>query len=257
MSSTAFIPTPLLRPFIKTFLILESEGGMLNRVLPDTSLVMVFRYKGKVSYQENNISNDLSPSVISGLRKSGRLIRYSKDAGNILVIFKEAGARAFIHEPLHELFDESVSLTQISGYQNVSCIEEQLAEASTNVQRIRVIEQFLVARLQYPKPDLLILSALERIRSAKGILRIKDLAETLCISQDAFEKRFRRIVGVSPKQFSYIIRMRNILSSGLTQQSLTETAFNAGYFDQPHFNKDFKLFTGQTPTDFLKTPLFW
>jgi hypothetical protein len=32
---------------------------------------------------------------------------------------------------------------------------------------------------------------------------------------------------------------------------------DGGYFDQPRFNKDVKLFTGQTPTDFLKFPAFW
>jgi len=46
-------------------------------------------------------------------------------------------------------------------------------------------------------------------------------------------------------------------NGGSRRHALTETAFDAGYFDQPHFNKDFKLFTGQTPTDFLKSPIFW
>jgi AraC-like DNA-binding protein len=98
---------------------------------------------------------------------------------------------------------------------------------------------------------------LDRIHLTKGIIRIKDLADALCISQDAFEKRFRRVVGITAKQFSYIIRMRYIISNGLRKQTLAEVAFNAGYFDQPHFNKDFKLFTGLTPTDFLKSPVFW
>jgi AraC-like DNA-binding protein len=105
------------------------------------------------------------------------------------------------------------------------------------------------------------------------LVRIKELADGLFISQDAFEKRFRRVIGASPKQFSYIIRMRAIVHGGLQEamngglksvvnggakrHPLTESAFDAGYFDQPHFNKDFKLFTGQTPTDFLKSPLFW
>jgi AraC-like DNA-binding protein len=257
MNVSTHIPTALLKPFVKNYLIIESACELVNRVTPDTSLVMAFRYKGKVSYVANDTKSELPVSIISGLRKSGRLINYSQDSANILVIFKEAGASAFIKEPLNELFEESVSLDNLTGYKNLSAIEEQLADVADNIGRINLIEQFLLSRLCNHKPDKLILAALEKIHTAKGMIRIKDLADTLCISQDAFEKRFRRVAGVSPKQFSYIIRMRSILSTGFQKHTLAEVAFNAGYFDQPHFNKDFKLFTGQTPTDFLKSPVFW
>lgn len=257
MNIDAYIPTLSLQPFIRKYLIIESGEGMLNRIFPDTSLVMAFRFKGKVSYQVNDLKEALPSSTISGLRKSGRLINYSKDAGNILVIFREAGASALISEPLYELFEESVSLDNLAGYRNLSMVEDQLAAASNNAQRVRVIEQFLLSRLCHHKPDNLVATALEKIHLSNGLTRIKDLADILCISQDAFEKRFRRVVGISPKQFSYIIRMKSVVGSGLKASTLAEAAFNAGYFDQPHFNKDFKLFTGQTPTDFLRTPPRW
>lgn len=257
MNIDARTPIKALSPYIKTFLIIESQDELVNKVMPDSSLVMAFRYKGKVSYLTNGTKKDLSPFVISGLRKSGRRINYSKGAGNILVIFKEAGANAFIKEPLHELADVSISLDNFFGFQNLSSLEDHLAEATSNTQRINLIEQFLLSKLYNHKPDALILAALERIHLTNGIIKIKDLADTLCISQDAFEKRFRRIVGMPPKQFSYIIRMRYIISIGVKKQTLTETALHAGYYDQPHFNKDFKLFTGQSPTEFLKAPAFW
>jgi AraC-like DNA-binding protein len=257
MKIETHIPTELLKPFIRKYLVIESQDGMLNRILPDTSPVMAFRFKGKVSYQASDIKETLPASSISGLRRSGRLISYSTDAGNILVIFREAGAGALIREPLYELFEESVSLDNLTGYRNLSMLQEQLAGATDNMQRVHMVEQFLLSKLYHQKTDTLILAALEKIHAAKGMIRIKDLAATLCISQDAFEKRFRKVAGVSPKQFSYIIRMKSIVSNGLKEHTLAETAFNAGYFDQPHFNKDFKLFTGQTPTDFLRSPLLW
>src|SRR5258708_22529114 len=201
-------PTHLLRPFIKAYLVLESQEGMVNRILPDTSLVLVFRYKGQVNDLSGDVQKALPPSVVSGLRKSGRLINYSKGTANVLVIFKEGRANYFIKEPLYELFEESVPLDCFAGYKNVSVIEEQLAAATNNIQRIELIERFLLSRLYHPQSDGLILTALESIHSAKGIVRIKELADSLFISQDALEKRFRRVAGVSPKQMSYIIRMR-------------------------------------------------
>ncbi len=173
------------------------------------------------------------------------------------MLFKEAGAGAFIKEPLYQLVGSSVSLDSFSGFQQVSLVEEQLTGARDNIRRIELIERFLLSRLHNHRPDRLIVTALQRIHLTKGVIKMKDLAGTLYISQDAFEKRFRRVVGVSPKHFSYISRMRSIVNGSLGQPTLTKTAFEAGYFDQPHFIRDFKLFTGQTPTDFLKSPVFW
>lgn len=248
MNIDTHTPTELLKPFIKTYLIIESQDELVNRVLPDTSLAIAFRYKGQVNYITDSSRNGLPVSVVSGLRKSVRLINYTKNTGNILVIFKEAGATAFFKEPLHELFEESVPLDNFIP--QVSIIEEQLAEAQDNNQRITIVEQFLLSKK-------LIAAAIQKIHSAKGIIKIKELADTLYISQDAFEKRFRKIAGTSPKQFSSVVRMKSIINQRPQNQTLTEIAFDAGYFDQAHFNKDFKLFTGQTPTDFFKSPPSW
>lgn len=255
MNIDTHIPTELLKPFIKTYLIIESQDELINRVLPDTSLAIAFRYKGQVNYITDSSRNGLPRSVVSGLRKSVRLINYTKNTGNILVIFKEAGATAFFKEPLHELFEESIPLDNFIP--QVSIVEEQLAEAQNNHQRITIIEQFLLSKLYDPRPDKLIAAAIQKIHSAKGIIKIKELADTLYISQDAFEKRFRKIAGTSPKQFSSVVRMKSIINQRQYGQTLTEIAFDAGYFDQAHFNKDFKLFTGQTPSDFFKSPPSW
>ena len=228
---------------------------MMNRTLPDTSLVMSFRYRGRVSFISNNFPRVLSPFTLTGLRRSDRLINYAKDTANILVFFREAAAHAFIKEPLHELFEDSVSLDNLTGYKDLSALEDQLAAAIDNVGRISMIEQFLLSRLFDRQPDPLIAAALEKIHAAKGMIRIKELAKALYISQDAFEKRFRRSVGVAPKQFAFITKMKGVVARALNKQSMTDIAFDAGYYDQPHFNKDFKLFTGQTPTEFMKAPV--
>ncbi len=257
MNIDVYIPTELLKPFIKGYRIIESQDELVNRVLPDTSLAIAFRYKGQVNYLTDNKNNNVPISAISGLRKSVRLINYSKDTATIIVLFKEAGATAFFKEPLHELFEESVSLDNFIQHRKISIIEEQLAEAQNNNQRIAIIEQFLLSILSGLKPDNLISAAIQKIYLTKGIIQIKELANTLYISHDAFEKRFRRTVGTTPKQFSSIIRMKSIISTRPKSQTLTNIAFDAGYFDQPHFNKNFKLFTGLTPTDFFKSSSFW
>ena len=251
----AYFPSRLLSPFVRQYLVIESGEEMVNRTLPDTSLVMSFRYKGLVRFLDQDIPKELASFMLSGLRKTNRLINYAGGTANILVLFREAAAHAFIKEPLHELFEHSEPLDSFAGYRELDGIGEQLTAAHNNVQRIAQIEQFLLSRLYNHQPDALVDAALQKIRTAKGQLKIKELAGALYISQDAFEKRFRRIVGVTPKQFAYIIKMRTVVGSALQKKPWAEIAFDAGYYDQPHFNKDFKQFTGQTPTEFMKSPV--
>ena len=257
MKIVDFIPTEQLKSFVKIYKIIESQDELINRVLPNTSLAIAFRCKGDVNYVRENYYERLPVSTISGIRKSARLINYSKDTVTIIVQFKEAGAKAFFKEPLHELFEESVSLDNFIPQKQIVIIEELLAEAKTNNQKIAIIEQFLLSRLYNYKPDKLISAAVAIIQSKKGLIKIKELADTLYISQDAFEKRFRKIIGSSPKQFCYVVRIKSIIDQKQHNQSLIDLAFDAGYFDQPHFNKDFRLFTGQTPSEFFNFPSFW
>lgn len=257
MKFEAFLPTAPLNPFIKSYLIIESQEELVNKVLPGTSLVVAFRFRGHTNYISDQVKDALPISTISGLRRTVRLINYLKDSSTILVIFKEGGATAFFKEPLHELFEESVSLDNLITASQTSAIEERLAEAKTNGQRVAIIDTFLMSKLSYPKSDNLILNAIRQIQTANGVIKIKSLAENFYLSHDAFEKRFRKMVGTSPKQFSNIVRMKSIITQKQLSQNFTDMAFVGGYFDQPHFNKDFKLFTGQTPTDFFKSPTFW
>src|SRR2546430_2042166 len=103
-----YLPCTILQPFVKHFLIIESEQGMENRILPDTSIVMAFRLKGQLAYAENGTYHDLPSSVITGIRESSRLISYSKNTATLLVAFKEGGAAAFFKEPLHEFSGMSI-----------------------------------------------------------------------------------------------------------------------------------------------------
>ncbi|MDB5286014.1 MAG: helix-turn-helix protein AraC type [Mucilaginibacter sp.] len=255
MKIEKYLPAEIFKSYIKCFMIIESKQAMVNRVLPDTSMVMVFRFKGKVANGNNDRSFPLS--VMSGIQQSGRSLAYAEDSATLLVMFTEGGAAAFFKEPLQELFNLSISLDQLISPTFVRELEEQLAEAKSNQSRVTMVERFLLYLSRRSKPDQMVIYALQQMKQAKGNLKIKDLLTVLPISRNPFEKRFRHIVGTSPKRFSGIIRLKTLISQYSTPGSLADAAYQAGYFDQAHFIRDFKAFTGQTPQSFFKSPTFW
>jgi AraC-like DNA-binding protein len=253
------LPPPDLKPFLKDILFIETEAATHNLILPDTSLVLAIRYKGSVSQTIDNLHQSLPLSTLSGLRNSPRHIKYSTDSANLLIRFEPGGAAAFFTEPLQEFFQESVPAADLKGYSNLPSIAAQLAEMTSNTQRAAFIQQFLRSKVKTPASDRLLDSAIASIQHAKGAISIGSLAKQLYISQDAFEKRFRKTVGMTAKQFSSLVRLRHIID-GYTPENthtLTHLAHSAGYFDQAHFTHDFERFTGQPPRQFFAAATYW
>jgi AraC-like DNA-binding protein len=257
MKVEKFLPSPVLLPFVREFLIIESDLDTCSKTIPDTSMTMAFRYKGQIMRMEGEKKWTLPDTAIAGLRKSVRQFVYTAHTANLLVIFTPGGINAFSRLPAHELFEKQISTDNLFLTADLNEVLERLAEAPGNQQRIDIIQSFLLQRLKNNKPDALILNALFSIRQHGGIIKIKDLAASLYISQDAFEKRFRITVGSTPKQYASIVRLRRLITAYPSYSSLTDASYEAGYFDQSHFIKDFRLFTGQTPKDFFRSPEFW
>ena len=253
----SFIPSINLQPYIKIFHVIESDRVMENVIIPDTAIVMAIRFKGIVSVKENGIESSLPNAALSGLRHAPRVIKYSPKSGNVLIIFHLGGPAAFFREPLHELSGLSLPVYFFENFKDVNDLTERLLYAETNVERIRIVEEVLVSKLKRNIIDPLVLHAAQQIKSNQGNTRINELIETLNISRDAFEKRFRQTIGTTPKQFSNITRIRSLIDRAKDHKTLTELAYSYGYFDQSHFIKDFKLFTGQAPSHFFKGPRFW
>lgn len=191
MKIEKYLPSDNLKPFIKTLMIIESAGGMESRILPDTSIVLAFKIKGRV-IQKNEQNKVVLPSaMISGLRNQTRVVDYSKNTSMLLVAFREGGASAFFSEPLHELFGMSLPLDDLWRRSKIVEVEERLSEAGTNRKRFRTVESFLLSQLKDNRFDKMIYNAVERIKTERGDVKITELLKVFHTSRDPFEKRFR------------------------------------------------------------------
>jgi AraC-like DNA-binding protein len=241
--------SPVLRRYISRL----DEGGaaQVYKVLPDTSIVMGFQFRGKLSYLEEGAIVPLASSGVTGLLDAPRQFQTTPGTGSVLVYFKPGRAAPFFNVPLQELHELSLGIDQVWPASIVRELEERLGAAPDTSTRIRLVEAFLLSRLRHQAPDPLVSEALAALSAARGQVRIGDLARQLHTSPSPLEKRFRREVGATPKQFASLLRFRAILELCNLQPNLTAAAYEAGYFDQAHFIRDFKTFTGETPAKFF------
>ena len=248
-------PCVELRPFVRQFLITESTSHYSHLLLPDTAPVAAFRFNGS----SLRLGSDPLPrALLSGVYDVTRTLRRPANTAVLLVRFTETGLAAFIREPLHLLFDVSMSIDQFVRHSELELVEEQLAEASHHVERIFILEQFLLHRLprHQVEPDPLVQFLVKQIKQKNGDVRIGDLVRDSGLSQSAIERRFCRNVGTTPRKFASIVRFRHVLELKSRANNLTEVAYRAGYSDQSHFINDFRRFTAQPPRAFFQQRSF-
>lgn len=247
MRSDTYLPCPALQPFVASFAISEATAEGTYKVLPDTGVVIGFQYRGSLAVLEGEGARPLHTAGLTGLRDRFRVFRASAGTGSVLVYFREGGAAAFFSQPIHEFFRESISLEDLALRSELLIVEERLCAATDDAGRIAVVEEFLLARLRPNPPDPLVMAALSLIHQSRGSIRVKELAARLYTSASPLEKKFRQAVGASPKKFAQIVRLKHALKSYAPSSSLTALGYEAGFYDQPHFIREFKTFTGETP----------
>jgi AraC-like DNA-binding protein len=252
MKFDKFIPTDQLKPYIKYFVVYENDNEMKYKVLPSSGLVIGFQYSGQLATIKNGNEERLTAAGITGISDSYKIFKNSANIGTVLVYFTEFGFTHFASHPANELFNLSVSLEHIFGKNCVSETEEGLVLAHTDQQRIFIVEKILLSQLKDIQVDKLIIEAIKIIYQTKGTIRIKELNKRLFISQSPFEKRFRKLVGTTPKKFASIVRFNASLNNLSNTKSLTELCYENNFFDQAHFIKEFKHFTGDTPENFKR-----
>ena len=247
-----YFPTDQLKDYIKYYVVSENEIESEYKVLPSPGLVIGFQYKGQLATIKNNKENNLTSAGITGIADSYNMFKNSADIGTVLVYFTEIGFTHFSSNPAYVLFNLNLSLDDIFDKSKVHEVQEKLAIASIDKHRIKIVEQFLLTQLKNIQTDQLIVEAVKLIYQSKGTIRVKELNEKLFISPSPFEKRFRKVVGTTAKKFASIVRFNSVLDHMNKTKSLSEICYKNHFFDQAHFIKDFKQFTGDTPENFKR-----
>ena len=147
--------------------------------------------------------------------------------------------------------NELVDLASLPGQEGME-LSEQILSAGNNLQRIFLMNRFLSKQIKDFKP-FSIIHSVQSICAKKGNVNMQQLSDQSFLSQRQFERKFKEFVGFSPKTFSRIVRFKSILDSYSTDnKTMTEIAYDFGYYDQSHFIQDFKQFSGYSPTSYFK-----
>jgi AraC-like DNA-binding protein len=169
--------------------------------------------------------------------------------------FTPAGPMAVLGVPAGELANEVIDLDLLLG-PSVERLRQQLIGARSVQDRFRTLERFFCQRLNgkaSARPE--VTHTLDRLFRSAGRARMRTLATETGLSQKHLIHLFREQVGLAPKRYARIVRFNALLRQMApdARPDWADLAAMYGFYDQAHFVRDFREFTGTTPTDFLRT----
>ena len=261
MNYQVYTPSPELQPFVKCFWSLDDEKNdepVKQRVVPDGCMEMIFHYGDLYEQYFEDGSSIIQPrSFVFGQITKYIEIAPTGASGIISARFLPDGLTPFLDLPVTALENKAVAITEIFKADGKE-LEDKVIGANDNTRRIQLIEKFLLSKLTESKAiDAITKSCVEVIFQSQGQIGVVELAEKMNINRRHMERKFTSLIGISPKQLARVARLQATLKM-LEQKNftnLTSLAYENGYYDQAHFIKDFKEFTGTSPKSFFSDNL--
>ncbi len=245
-------PCVPLRPLIKRFLVVEATAAHRDHHLPETGFVAAFRFRGNCRLGDGSST----PTVaLTGLGDRLRTHVHTHDYGVVIAHFTATGAATLLRQPANQFTNMTTDLTALLGTSAaVDRLHEQLTTAATPDARIQQVSAFLLAQLRAGDGDPEVAQAVALLEQSQTGVRIDHLAQQVGLSQSALERRFHRQVGIAPRKYASLVRLRRVVRLRETGADFTTIAHAAGYTDQAHFIKDFRHYVGFAPGAFFAAP---
>jgi len=241
-------PPPALREYVECF---WTRGGVpapnaTHHVIPDGCIDLVLSYDS-VGTQEN-------PAIALAVGTMTRPLSIaSREAAPayVGVRFWPGRALPFLGVPASEITDGRVSIGDLWKRRSESLAILQQGELGA--WRV-VLDTLLMRRLERARPvDRTVDAAVAAILRSGGNLSIAPLAPALGVTRQHLARAFALHVGVSPKTFARVARVRRVLAKARVAATVdwTALALDAGFYDQAHLSGEVRELTGRTPTEWL------
>lgn len=259
MNYQTFPPHPDLAALVKCYWTLEVPAQaetQRQRIIPDGCIEMIFSLGDDIKRYTSGDEFIIQPrAMILGQTIEPFFIQPTGYVNSFAIRFYPYGFTNFVSSSLNELANKETPLEVLFEVEPVKAVEQKIIHAPDTASRINIIEEFLLDKLKTQATiDTIVKSTIDMLLSTKGSKSINTILKDNLSKRRQLERKFLKQVGMSPKQLSKVIRLQTALKLLLNQQSerLTDIAYESEYYDQAHFIKDFKDFTGTTPNQFLE-----
>lgn len=258
MNYQTFQPHPDLASLISCYWTLEvpkTDEAQRQRIIPDGTIEMAFILGDDIKRYTSKDDFIIQPrAMVLGQTLDPFYIEPTGYVNTFAIRFYPYGFANFVTAPIRTLANKETPIQSLFEEKAAKTLEQDIIQATDTKQRIEIIESFFLNKLSdQVSVDSIVKSTVETLLATKGNTSITDILKEDLSKRRQLERLFVKQIGASPKQLGKLIRLQSALKMLLNEEeeSLTHIAYQHDYYDQAHFIKDFKAFTGVAPKDFL------
>lgn len=250
-------PPESLRHWVRCFWVLEGSGTeaspYVHRSMADGCPELIFHYKGR--FLELSADNSSQQSFIAGLHgQSAAYRRFGIDGpfGIFGVYLYPYVLPEWLGIPAPEFSGQMVDIDALP-LTDGGRLYDNMMLAADNLARLQVIIAYLSEQQRKSaigNPG--IAATLRHLLQAPAPFRVSELAARNFLSVRQFERSFKAAAGFSPKLYTRIVRFQGAMQQyGGSFRSLSDLAYDCGYYDQAHFIHEFRQFSGHDPKGYF------
>lgn len=259
MNYQTFPSSPNLNALVKCYWTLEvpaDPNSERQRIVPDGCIEMAFILGDDIKRFTSGDDFILQPrAMVLGQTMEPFYIQPTGYVNTFAIRFYPYGFANFVSTPIHNLVNKETPIEQLFEEASAKQLEKKIIDATDTLQRIEIMEDFLSEKLNEKATiDNIVKSTVDMLLSTKGGSPVTAILKDDLSKRRQLERKFLKQIGMSPKQLSKVIRLQTALKMMLNKKdiTLTKIAYESQYYDQAHFIKDFKEFTGTNPKEFLQ-----
>lgn len=247
-------PPPELRGLVHRLWILRGQApsaGPFQRAMPDGRSELIFNFADPFECLDGRQVRTQPLSLLVGPSRRAMAIRPTGRVDLIGIRFRPEALARWLRVRGSELADTAFSLGELPSPLEAT-LHEQLAEAGGSRDRLRILGAHL-AKTSSRQEDRRLSAAVDMILG-DGHARPERIAGAVGLSRRQLGRLFQERIGITPKSLGRLGRFQRVLRAldGNPRSALASVATRAGYFDQAHLCRDFRLFAGTTPAGYRR-----
>ena len=250
---------PNLKKYIEAMLYFKGliPNHSIERIVPTGHVYIIFELDNipRNTFDNKTLRpiNTFEKVWVSGTHRNFLSISAHQDSEMLAIQFKPSGAFPFLHCSMQELNDKVISANELFGEEIFELREDILLAESPN-SKFDITANWLIKRFDSKKeaPEYL-LTFIEQLQKEPQS-NLKSIVESYPSSQKQLIEHFKKYIGLTPKYYHRILRFNEILKKINQKEKIswTDIAYSCDYSDQSHFIKEFFLFSGFNPQEFIK-----
>lgn len=258
MISKFHIPKSPIDRYINSIIYFKGYNPehVTERVVPDGFIHLIFELDGYERSVFDHVTGEsvltLRDAWLAPMQSNFLTISAHQDSEMIVAQFHPYGVYALLHKSLGVSNEKMLKTSDIEEIDLIQ-LRTSIIAAENPEKKISILEREVMDSIDESKyPPTFIIEAIHTLRN-NAHQKLVDLVQSSGYSRKQFIKLFKKYIGLTPKKYQRILRFNEILKRINEGKfiSWVDVSLDCGYFDQAHFIKDFKSFSGMNPTAFL------